>query len=86
MTRVGMIGIGNMGSALLKGWSQDKSLSLCGYDINIQQLKKVSMDSGMEAKESALQVVMESDYVVLGVKPQQMQSLPLPRNCKKTSV
>ncbi|MFP4035252.1 MAG: pyrroline-5-carboxylate reductase [Desulfovermiculus sp.] len=75
MTRVGMIGIGNMGSALLKGWGQDKSLSLCGYDINVQQLQKISRDSGMEAKESALQVVVESDYVVLGVKPQQMQNL-----------
>ena len=75
MTRVGLIGIGNMGSALLKGWSQDKTLALSGYDLNAQQLHKVAEESGLEARESALQVVTESDYVVLGVKPQQMQKL-----------
>ena len=75
MTRIGLIGIGNMGSALLKGWCQDSSLSLCGFDINRRQLNKVAQDTGLEIKESALQVVTESDYVLLGVKPQQMQKL-----------
>jgi pyrroline-5-carboxylate reductase len=75
MTRVGLIGIGNMGGALLKGWSQDKTLSLCGYDVNRDQLNKVSQETGLEVKESALQVVLDSDYVLLGVKPQQMQKL-----------
>ena len=50
-------------------------MGLCGFDINSQQLHKVAKESGLEPKESALQVVAESDYVVLGVKPQQMQKL-----------
>lgn len=75
MTRVGLIGIGNMGSALLKGWSQDKTLGLSGYDVNNEQLQKVAQESGLDPKDSALEVVTESDYVVLGVKPQQMQKL-----------
>ena len=75
MTRIGLIGIGNMGGALLKGWSQDQTLGLCGFDINAEQLHKASRESGLEVKESAAQVVAESDYIVLGVKPQQMQKL-----------
>jgi pyrroline-5-carboxylate reductase len=75
MTRVGLIGIGNMGGALLNGWCKDETLGLCGYDINSDQLHAISQETGLEIKESAQEVVAASDYILLGVKPQQMQKL-----------
>lgn len=75
MTKVGLIGTGNMGRALAKGWCQDSSFELVGYDVNPKQIQKVSEETGLEISHSIQELVLASDYVVLAVKPQQMQDL-----------
>jgi len=75
MTKVGLIGTGNMGRALAKGWCQDDSFEMLGYDINPKQIQKVAEEAGLEVSHSMEEVVQASDYVVLAVKPQQMQDV-----------
>jgi len=75
MTQVGLIGTGNMGRALAKGWGQDESFELVGYDVNPNQIQKVAEETGLTISQSIKELVLGSDYVVLAVKPQQMQDL-----------
>ncbi len=75
MTTLGIIGLGNMGGALIKGWTGKDSLNLIGYDVNPKQAHKVAEATGLEIKDSIGELVVLSDYIVLAVKPQQMQEL-----------
>lgn len=75
MTKVGLIGTGNMGRALAKGWCQDETFEMVGYDSSPKQLQKVAEETGLEVSHSIEEVVQTSDYVVLAVKPQQMQDV-----------
>lgn len=75
MTKVGLIGTGNMGKALAKGWCQDETFEMVGFDSNPKQLQKVAEETGLEITHSIEEVVQTSDYVVLAVKPQQMQDV-----------
>ena len=64
-----------MGGALLKGWSQNNHLELSGLDMDKERLEQLSRETGMAVKESIAQVVLDSDYIVLAVKPQQMHEV-----------
>lgn len=75
MTKVGLIGTGNMGRALAKGWCQDETFEMVGYDSSPKQLQKVAEETGLEVSHSIEEVVQTSDYLVLAVKPQQMQDV-----------
>ncbi len=75
MTKVGLIGTGNMGKALAKGWCQDETFEMVGYDSSPKQLQKVAEETGLEVSHSLEEVAQSSDYIVLAVKPQQMQDV-----------
>ncbi|MCF8038127.1 MAG: pyrroline-5-carboxylate reductase [Desulfohalobiaceae bacterium] len=75
MTRIGMIGTGNMGGALLTGWSKNNHLTLSGFDMDKERLQILSKETGLRIKESIRELVEESDYIVLAVKPQQMHEV-----------
>lgn len=75
MTSIGMIGTGNMGGALLTGWSKNNHLTLSGFDMDKERLQTLSQETGLLIQESIPKLVATSDYLVLAVKPQQMHEV-----------
>ncbi|MFP4213218.1 MAG: pyrroline-5-carboxylate reductase [Desulfohalobiaceae bacterium] len=69
MTRLGFIGAGNMGGALLRGWAAEPGLELAACDPDRDRLQALAGETGLQALDSARQVVQDSDYVFLAVKP-----------------
>lgn len=80
--KVGFIGVGNMGSALLKSIarynrevnnndSKDQQLfTLSAFDINSELLKKLADETGIIEETSAFSLANNCDIIVLAVKPQ----------------
>lgn len=77
MKKLGFIGMGNMGSAILNGILQAHFLDkncICAYDVNKQQLIKVQK-LGIEVLNSELEVVENSEIVFVAVKPQVVEKV-----------
>lgn len=82
MTKIGFLGVGNMGGSLLKGWSQDPSLHISVYDVDQEKMLALSKQVRVELKESALALAQETDYIILAVKPAQVKEV-LQEICSK---
>ncbi|MBU0762241.1 MAG: pyrroline-5-carboxylate reductase, partial [Candidatus Altiarchaeota archaeon] len=68
MARVGFIGVGRMGQALISGFLSKgliKKEEILAYDLDMNKPKKM----GLATKYSAFEVVENSDIVFLCVKP-----------------
>ena len=65
MNRIGIIGLGNMGSAILKALKDEKKWILSAYDENKDQMASWKD----EAKESIEDLAKDSDVVIIAVKP-----------------
>ncbi len=71
MNKIGFIGMGNMGYAILKG-----CLSSFGKDEitytrkNIDKLEAIKEETGIDYVTSNIDVVKQSKYIVLAIKPQ----------------
>lgn len=71
----GFIGLGNMARAILRGMYKSGAFAadtLCGYNRSEGKTLALQKEIGLEPCSSALQVVQQSDVVVLAVKPQMM--------------
>ncbi|WP_320169914.1 pyrroline-5-carboxylate reductase [Maridesulfovibrio sp.] len=68
--KVGFIGTGNMGSAIIRGLSKDENIKLLGTDLNRTALQSLAEETGLTICENARDLARESDYIVLAVKPQ----------------
>ena len=80
--KVGFIGVGNMGGALLKSIvrynketlknnSEDQKLfSVSAFDINSQLLKKLAGEMDIIEETSAINLAKNCDIIVLAIKPQ----------------
>jgi pyrroline-5-carboxylate reductase len=71
--KVGFIGVGNMGGALIRSIAKNDSVnefSLCAFDINTPLLKELTNELGIKEENSAKSLVSNSDIIVLAVKPQ----------------
>lgn len=80
MKKIGFIGIGNMGSAIMNGILQANFLDkedICVFDVNPQQLENAKK-IGVEIVDSELQVVENSEIVFIAVKPQVVEKVILP--------
>jgi len=69
---LGVIGLGNMGGAIVKGLSSRKDLDLMGFDLDKEKLgslKKYRLEPAKNPKE----LTAGCDYVILAVKPQHMR-------------
>ena len=76
--RVGFIGTGNMGGALIKSVvSKDKQqgFQIYAYDVNMELLNKLAEETGITASKSVCDIVENTDMIVLAVKPQYAQSV-----------
>lgn len=69
--KIGFIGAGNMGSAMIEGIIKSKTITpsnVLVYDRNQQKLKKLG-EKGVTLCDDSCGVVANSDFVVLAVKP-----------------
>lgn len=71
MSKIGFVGMGNMGYAMLKGalnvFSPDE---LIFTDVNEARCNSVSKETGVEFYESNAECANNAKYVILAVKPQ----------------
>lgn len=71
MKKIGFIGMGNMGYAMLKGvlnvFDPDEILF---YDVNSARMEQVSQETGVAHVESNAECANNVKYLVLAVKPQ----------------
>jgi len=72
MMKIGFIGVGNMGGAILKGLIE-KGFSapedVLAFDADPAKLKEKCESCGISSCESAGELVRSSDIIILGVKP-----------------
>ena len=73
MKRVGVIGTGNMGGALLESAAtlgRERGWSFMAYDVDSQRLDDICSRCGAEAAGSNHELVSSCDTLILAVKPQ----------------
>ncbi|BCS87217.1 pyrroline-5-carboxylate reductase [Pseudodesulfovibrio sediminis] len=68
--KLGFIGVGNMGSAIIKGLASRDDIQLHGFDLDKESLAKLGKDYGLVSHDTAVDLVKACDYIVLAVKPQ----------------
>lgn len=71
MLKLGVIGCGNMATAILRGVAAGYAgdFAFSGYDVSPEKAAALA-DIGLRAQDSIAGVVAEADYVLLSVKPQ----------------
>jgi len=70
--KIGFIGTGNMGGAILKGFAPtagQQGDTVLAYDRNSGKLAELKKQYGIAACESTAELVRECDIIILGVKP-----------------
>lgn len=74
---IGVIGTGNMGSALVRGWSRSPALGarLLVWDRIPSALQQVEECEGVVIAVSPAQLVAEAEFVVVVVKPKDAEGL-----------
>lgn len=73
--RIGWIGMGNMGQAMLTAVARTQGADrLCFYEPNRERAVQISEACGVAACESAAEVPGRSKLIVLAVKPQQYEA------------
>lgn len=65
---IGCIGCGNMGGAILSGLASQNTYRLLGYNRSPHRLPPLQA-KGIQVKDTILDLVKESDIIILGVKP-----------------
>jgi len=76
--KIGIIGTGNMGEALISGLVQSRSSApeniICS-DIRKEKLKSIKETYGVETKKSNIDVAKASEIVIYAIKPQIMAAI-----------
>lgn len=75
--KVGIIGVGRMGSALVRGLLSAKvaKKSLLANDYDKEKLKLLCMDTGVKMASDNRELVKKSDIVIIAVKPKDVQKV-----------
>ena len=69
MKILGFLGVGNMGSAIIKGIAGSSLCNICAYDKDPEKLKSLEQYSVTPCK-SEQELIETCNYVLLAVKPQ----------------
>lgn len=78
--KIGFIGLGNMGTAIVKGIykQQMDGIELLGYNPHLEKAVRMEQQCGLQVCNSDEMVAEQSDVLVLAVKPQMTERvLPL---------
>ncbi|GKX31823.1 pyrroline-5-carboxylate reductase [Vallitalea longa] len=76
MSKIGFIGTGNMGYAMIKGIAGSlKDVELVYTDVNKDRLEQIKSEIGYSYVNSNAECVKNSKYVILAVKPQYYQQV-----------
>lgn len=70
--KLGFVGTGNMGTALIKGYlavHPSEKMNICAYDKDADKLKTLSDHLGIIGCDSMEKLMKHSDVIVLAVKP-----------------
>jgi len=73
--RVGVIGAGNMGSAIINSISQNENYSIIASRRTEQALKEIKNQYEVEVTTDNNEVVSQSDVIILGVKPNNLDEV-----------
>ena len=76
--KVGLLGAGNMGEAMIKGLLQTglvEAPSVCATDVRADRLAQLARQYGIRTVTSNAALVAASDVVILAVKPQTMAAV-----------
>lgn len=75
MKKLGIIGAGNMGGAIIKGINGKLgNTAVFAYDSNAEKLKDINRHSATSAS-SVSEIARKCDFVLLAVKPQQLDGV-----------
>jgi len=81
--KVGIIGTGNMGGALIKGLcSSEREYEIYAYDLNTQITEQLAKQYSINIMPSVQELSKQCDVVVVAVKPHHMENVL--KECKKT--
>ncbi len=75
--RIGLIGSGSMGSAMVKGWLKadpEMAKRITVTDVMTAAAKRLAKETGVAVASSNKELVEKSDLVVIAVKPQDIES------------
>ena len=76
--KIGFIGMGNMAQAIVKGWNatrQQEAEEILAYAPNWKKLKANSELLGFTPMDNVLELVEQSDWVIMACKPYQVESV-----------
>jgi len=77
LVKVGIIGVGRMGSALVRGFLNAKMTkkSLLASDHNKEKLKLLCNDTGIKMAHDNIELVGRSEIVIIAVKPKDLEKV-----------
>lgn len=77
-SKVGFIGAGNMGCAMIKSIVNSKiipSEDVFVYDVDKEKLSNLKSETGVTILEDSVEVVQKSDIIILAVKPNMVKNV-----------
>lgn len=84
-SKVGFIGAGNMGCAMIKSIVNSKftsSENIFVYDVDKEKLSSLKSETGITISNSSIEVIGKSDIIILAVKPNVIKNVL--QACKST--
>lgn len=75
MASIGVLGAGNMGGTLIKGWTGQEGVAIAAYDPDQAKLQRLAEETGITPYQDPAPVVSRSDYILLAVKPALLQEV-----------
>ncbi len=73
--KIGFIGAGNMGGAILKGIAADKKYEIAIYEKSAERAEMMAKSTGVSIKETVADLIDFAEIVLIAVKPVHIDSL-----------
>ena len=76
--KIGLIGVGNMGGAIIEGLIQSNTLQgnqIYAYDLHLNDLRDRAKDLGFHLVSGNLEILEKTDIIFLAIKPQVIQDV-----------